>query len=682
MLMRKNSFRRIYRHLQLIPLLFYFSSATAIDQVAAVSMRHLSSLSLDELMNIQVMSVAKKYTPLSRTAAAIHVITQEDIRRSGVVSIPEALRLAPGVNVARIDANKWAISVRGFNERYSDKLLVLIDGREVYHPAFSGVLWDTRDLMLEDLDRIEVVRGPGATLWGSNAVNGVINVISKSSADTQGGRLITYAGSENNQVALRYGGEINEDAHYRIYAKYLERDSGARTEGEGQERDGQNMTGGGFRVDWQRGINNRLTLDGRYYNSSAGLTYHNPTLDPPLYYDAVVTDETERGGHISMDWKHTYSDASEHNLKVYYQHENRQMPYFDGETDNFHIEFNHHLQLFENHDIVWGAGYRYYNFETTPGLSFIFTPDDRHLHTYNVFIQDEIELVDDRFWLTLGSKLESTYFSGFNAQPSVRLLWTPDKKQTVWFAVSKALRTPAIRENDLTLYLRTEPGFVPGAIYATSNRELEPESLIAYEFGYRVKVNSGISVDITGFYNKYRELVIYGENVGVDYSGLMSPQPHYSLMVPPTNNMDAETYGVELAGNWQVSKEWRLYGSYSYLKMNLHDNSIYNMFLNEFPEELSPQQQFLIRSSYNLTKNTSLDFWLRYVDELPQMYAHIDRYVELDVRLSWCPIDSLELSLVGKNLLGGSHAEFYNQEVDTENSAVERSVYLKLDWSF
>lgn len=687
--MRFHIHFQLFSSITLFVFVYSFSSQAAAlaDKEDPVSLKqtqqYLRNLSLKDLINVEVTSVSKKSEELSTAAAAIHVITQQDIRRSGVTSIPEALRLAPGLNVAKIDGNKWAISARGLNGRFSAALLVLIDGREVYNPVFSGVLWDTVDLMLEDIDRIEVIRGPGATLWGSNAVNGVINIITQSAYETQGGRLAAYGGNIEASGALRYGGKLGEQGRYRIYAKYLNRAASHQPSGE-KMHDDQDIMSGGFRADWQASEADSITLDGRYYGSQAGETFYNPTLTPP-YRDIVNADEYENGGHILGKWVHRYSPTSDHLFKAYYNHQDRLFPYMRAVVDTLDLDFQHRFALLNNHDVVWGLGYRYQYFDSEPGLLISFSEDSMKLNTYHAFVQDDVTLIDDTLRFIIGTKIEKPFFSHIQVQPSARLVWTPTVNQTVWGAVSRAVRNPSIIDHDIRFRLPTiPPGTtspplpVPIEADVFGNPDIKPETLIAYELGYRILLDQRLSLDVSTFYNDYDHLTTLQADALIPR--LDDPVPHYILPTVTTNNLSAESYGVELDASWQLAENWRITGYYTYFKMHLHQKAGAINVSGEAGEGKVPQQQFSIRSSLDLLEQIHWDLWLRYVDALPT--RNVDAYTTLDTRIAWSPNKQLELSFVGQNLLDSGHVEYTAEFVSVTHSTIEPGFYFKVDWRF
>ncbi len=632
-----------------------------------VSGSDLTELSLEDLMNIEVTSVSKKSQRLADAPAAVFVITQEDIRRSGVTSIPEALRMVPGLQVARINANTWAITARGFNGRFANKLLVLMDGRSVYTPIFSGVFWDVQDTLMEDIDRIEVIRGPGASLWGANAVNGVINIITKAARETQGGLVSAGGGTEERGFgSVRYGDSLGESAHYRMYAKYLNRDSSVDAFGK-EGKDDWDMLRGGFRMDWDASDRNLLTVQGDIYrgDSSGELTEFFPTFP---FISTIEDKSINSGGNILAKWKHTISNTSDTELKFYYDREQRDTFY----VNTVDLDFQHRFMPFERHEIIWGLGYRYINDKFENRFSFFFEPQSRSVDLFSGFVQDEITLFPDKLRLTVGSKFEHNDFTGFEIQPNARILWTPAEDHSVWAAVSRAVRTPSLGEEDAraingvvfpnTLF----PGSPVTFVTLNGTRDFESEALIAYEAGYRFQPIEGLSTDISVFYN--------------DYDNLRTIEPIDPFTFTAGNNMKGETYGVELAADWRPCDWWRLQGAYTYLQMALKLDADSRDTQSKMAEDEIPHHQASLRSSVELPANLELDLWLRYVDELSAQ--EVDDYLTLDMRVGWKPIKNLEVSLVGQNLLENHHPEFRPEILGVPPAEIERGVYGKITWGF
>jgi iron complex outermembrane receptor protein len=647
--------------------------ASAVDHVTSTDPTDLTALSLEQLMSVEVTSVSKKSQKISDTAAAVHVISQEDIHRSGATSIPDLLRMVPGLEVARIDANKWAISARGFNGRFANKLLVLMDGRTLYDPTYSGVFWDVQDTLLEDIDRIEVIRGPGATLWGANAVNGVINVITKHSRDTRGGLLTAGAGTEERGFAgLRYGGQFAQDGYARAYIKYFDRDSFDTPMGE-NARDDWTMFRGGGRMDWQPTHQDGFTLQGDVYSGSEDHVVFSPTLTPP--FQTVTEDQgDEFGGNILGRWQHKYSETSEMALQLYYDRTERKTIQLDMSLDTLDLDFQHRFKPCDRHDIIWGFGYRLYQDSLSGDAEVQFDREHRTTDRIGFFVQDEIELIDDMFSCLIGTKLESNTYSDFEIQPNLRLLLTPSPKHTIWGAISRAVRTPSRGEFDARFTQGVIPGPYPTVVMLLGDDGFESEELLAYEAGYRWQAMSGLSFDLAIFYNDYSRLrsLETGRYIHTDW-GVIIP-------IRPENKGEGETYGLELVADWRATPWWHFQAAYTFLRMDLDtiDDST-DTTLSQAEGE-SPRHQLSLRSMMNLPNEIQLDSWLRYVDALRA--GGTSPYITLDARLAWRPFPGLELALVGQNLLDHSHPEFSAEILENLSTEVPRSFYGKITWRF
>jgi iron complex outermembrane recepter protein len=629
----------------------------------------LERLTIEELMDIDVTSTSKHPEKLSAAAAAIAVLTPEDIHRSGATSIPELLRLVPGMDVARVDSHTWAISSRGFNDIFANKLLVMIDGRTVYTPLFSGVYWDVQDTFLEDIDRIEVVRGPGAALWGANAVNGVINIITKSARDTQGLFASVGGGAEERSfVNVRYGAKLSNNAFLRVYSKYFSRDSSAFPDGT-QAHDAWEMYRGGFRLDWEPSIEDSLTLQGDIYTGTQKQTYTTPMRVFPFVQTIDSTDKVA-GANVLGRWSHIFSPDSELTLQSYYDRTVRETAILDENRDTAEIDLQQRFLLGHYQQIVAGLGYRITRDEIRNTLNVTLTPASRTLSLFSAFIQDEISVVPDRFRLTLGSKFEHNDFTGFEIQPSARLLWTPGQRQSVWASVSRAVRTPSRVESDVRLNFPPPVPLRPGAITVFGNPALASEELIAYELGYRVQPADQLTLDLALFYNDYDRL----RTVEPSRSGPFSPSDL-------ANNLFGETYGAEIAITAQVVEGWRLEGGYGFLQAHLHRKNGSNDASTETTAEgSSPHHRFFIRSQIDLGKQVRFDSTLRYVDGLSAL--NVPSYFTVDLRIAWAPTKNLEFAIVGQNLLDDRHPEFAPTFIVTQQTEVERSIYAHVVWQF
>ncbi len=640
-------------------------------------------MQLEELLNVQVTSATKKAQALSDTAAAIFVISHEDIQRSGVTNIPDALRMAPGLDVARIDANKWAVSARGFNGRFANKLLVLIDGRSIYTQAFTGVYWENQDVMLEDVDRIEVIRGPGAALWGANAVNGMINIITKHSADTQGGLLSAGGGNkESGFGSLRYGAQLGKDTTGRIYVKGFQRDNFEHLDGT-NANDQWNKIQGGFRVDSFITPKDALTIIGDGYFSKINQNLLFASFDSPNYYETVDDSANTSGGNVISRLEHTFSPTSNYKLQFYYDvyHRNEIIDHELRQTVD--IDFQHRFSFFDWHDIVWGLGYRNLDTQNSFGRPMVFTliPANRNDHYFSAFVQDEMAIVDNTLWFTLGSKFEHNDYTGFEFQPTARVMWSPHQQHRAWAAVSRAVRTPSTDEASIRNTFQIMPpdsaqnqSPFPVGIATQGSSTFKAETLIAYELGYRLSLSKALSLDFTAFYNDYRSL----RSLSLGDSSFHGSYVIQSLVFDNSNSGD--TYGFEAASVWQMNEWLRWNLSYSYLNSQINETLFYR-------EAVPPQQKFSLRAEVNPWQAVHFDLWLRYMDRINVPYAlndagyQIASYLTMDLRLAWKPQQHWELSLTGQNLLDNRHLE-YVQEVYTKPTEVPRGIYGKISWQF
>lgn len=546
---------RAKRRSVLVALALIFPVGTA---CAAIGSEHdkLLDLSVEQLLDVQVTSVAKKTQRVEDSAAAVHVITQDDIQRSGMTSVPELLRMAPGLHVAQLDNGTWAIGSRGFNGRWSNKLLVLLDGRVLYTPLFSGVYWDAVDTPLEDIERIEVIRGPGATIWGANAVNGVINIITKEAAATQGGMASLTAGNALRQEVLRYGGELGGSGHYRVYAKNVERSAFQR--GGGDAFDAADIRTAGFRSDLRLPNGDALTFQGDAYDGNSNHTDRNVFLVPP--YLTPLNFTTDLSGHnLLMRWKRTPAPDAELSLQFFWDHYSRKDVQNGEVRDTFDLEFQHRFAAGERNDVVWGVNLRDTQDQTDAAFLASFTPASRHDRLAGLFIQDEIALLPEKLRLTLGSKFEHNDYSGFEYQPSARLLWRIDERNSAWTAVSRAVKTPTRDDSDIRINAAAFPG--PSGMTVLSsifgNPNALSEKLIAYEAGYRVRVNPRLSFDATVFHNDYRDM---RSSEAMPPLFEATPVPHLTLGQLLVNKSGAHGAGFEISTSWQPDLQWTVKG--------------------------------------------------------------------------------------------------------------------------
>lgn len=623
-------------------------------------------------LDMPVSTVSRQESTVGKSPAAVFVITNEMIRRSGAKEIPEVLRMVPGLAVEKIDSSKWSVTVRGFGGRFASKLLVRIDGRDVYTPLYGGVFWDVQDVLLEDVERIEVIRGPGATVWGANAVNGVINIITKSAKDTKG--AYAEAGGGNYQRAFtsaRYGGQLAEGLSYRLYGKWFDRAPGYSPIG--YENDTWNQGRGGFRMDWTPSAEDTITFQGDGYSGVNGETNLSGQLTSP-YYNLGPRQVAVSGANALVNWRRKLDEDTDWAAKVYYDHTLRNWWNSYGEDrGTFDFDFQYRCPLGVSQELIWGLGYRNTRdvIHNDPPI-IVLTPAARSDNLYSCFVQDEITLSEDLWYLTVGSKFERNDYTGFECQPSIRLLWTPDQKHSLWTSVSRAVRTPARCESDVST-IRPSPGFVPASdppvpIFPIIQPNPNPlsEELIAYEAGIRGQPTDRFSWDLAVFFNDYQRL-------SVPLPGVAYPTM-WGLFLPlnESNVLSGHTYGFEVANTYQLTARWRLQAAYTFLVMDLRP--VAGTSLAEDMEGSSPRNLFYLQSSWDLGRRWELDLVGRYSDNLPAL--GVPEYIVGDARLAWRAHENLELSVVGRNLLNGRFYEFGNDEwLGSRATAMRPEVY-------
>ncbi len=647
--------------------------------------KEIFDLGLEDLLDIEVTSVSKKIQPLSSSPAAIYVISERDIQQSGVTTIPDALRMVPGLHVARIDSNKWAITSRGFNGRLSNKLLVLIDGRSVYSPSFSGVYWEVQDTLLEDIERIEVIRGPGATLWGTNAVNGVINIVTKHSADTLDGLAVVGAGNQEQHLgSLRYGSAIGDNTYARAYVKENQRGAFDLREG-GDANDDWSVQRGGFRIDSQL-ARDSLTLQGDVYRGNINQTLTLPTLAGPFYQEIFTDHADVSGWHILNRWKHTLSATSEFELQAYYDYTHRDEAFANETRKTFDIDFQHRIQLGDYHDFLWGVGFRNSRDHYAPSFVVPISPARSSIDTYTGFLQNEMILTDN-LTLTLGSKVEHHEHIGVEIQPNLRIMWSVTEQHKLWASVSRAVRTPSRAEHDARFLGSIIPPLTPGInpfpspvmVILAGSENYKSEKLTAFEAGYRMLPGKHFSLDVSAFYNNYSQLrgALAGETELPDSYDQPIIQPYYF-----DNQYSGTTRGYEVSAVWQPKEWWRMDFSYSYIELEIDGDDN----LTEVQFGLPPRHQLSLRSTVKLGATVDLNLWGRYVDDAEATATspiphQIDAYATLDANIAWRPTRNMEISLVGQNLIDDEHTE-YVAEAFTPDTEVKRSLYVKVQLTF
>ncbi len=641
------------------PFCFFLVAASLSGPAAAiepsvVDLEFEEILALD-IADLTVTSVSKRAQKLNQAAAAVYVVTSEDLRRSGVTSIPDALRMVPGVNVAQVGSNRWAISARGFNSVLANKLLVMIDGRTVYTPIYSGTYWDDQSTLIENIERIEVIRGPGASLYGANAVNGIISIITKNAAQTQGNYLSAAGGNEERFVEARHGSKAG-NAYWRSYGRLAGYDDAERPGG-ADNRDAWRRARVGFRVDSEGKRRNVYTVHGDAYTSR--FDSQTRVLQPTAPFTTTVTnDNSSYGGNVLGRWTHALQDGGETSLQAYLDHYTRQETIFNQRVSTADVQFQHNFALNERNHFIWGTGARYI-VENTDG-TYAASLNDRSVErsVLNFFAQNEYAVIPREMYLTLGSKFEHNSFTGFEVQPSARLSWQLATNQTLWASVARAVRTPSEIEDQVVIVAQLFPTTPPGGLAIVGNTGAEAEELIAYELGWRYQPTRRVSLDTALFYNDYDNLQAFSQpgTPFVREGTVLTPFPFATLG-------EASTYGVEIAPGWSVTDTWRLSGSYSFLMQDFELNS--NAFAY-YTSGTSPKHQASLRSYLNLSKTVQWDAAAYYVSSLN---GGIGSYMRLDTRLGWQALPNVELSLIGMNLLNAKHKEFPN----TPQAQIERA---------
>ncbi len=647
---------------------------------ATMTANEYFDMNIEELMQQTITSVAKTPQNFSDAAAAVFVITQDVIHRSGVTSIPEALRLAPGLQVARVGSSKWAVTSRGFSGNFANKLLVMIDGRTVYSPVFSGVYWDAQNTLLDDIDRIEVVRGPGATVWGANAVNGVVNIITKKASDTEGGLIVLGGGSHENFLSgLRYGTAIGNDIHGRAYLTYKKQDSFSLHETDEEANDDWESLQTGFRLDGEKAGRSTWTLQGDLYTNNENQTITPYWVQESPYLSIKMDDFEVSGWNILGRWQAELSQNSSWTVQAYYDYTNRDEAIMEQTHKTFDLDLQYQKQIGKRNSLVVGLAYRLVdtNFGNTFQVSV--DPAKRSDNLYSGFIQNKTTLLSDCLWLTLGVKWEHNEFTGHELQPSARLLFKATEKQTVWAAVSRAVRTPSQFEESGSVAMAVVPVSSESIMEFSLNgsEQYDSEELIAYEAGYRWLVLSNLSFDIAFYYNDYNELQTVG------FEPLQSLDKVYF-----ENKMQGASYGVELVSDWQPATWSKFQFGYTYIGFDLDvDTASFSSNFDELTAYSSPKHQLSLQASINLNQDIHCNLLARYVGKLKISQdllsdgMQVDSYFALDANISWNIQENIELMLVGKNLLDSSHLE-YVSEMYTAPIDIERSVYGKLSYRF
>jgi iron complex outermembrane recepter protein len=636
----------------------------------------LREMSIEDLMNIEITSASRKEQRAVDVAAAVFVITHEDIRRSGMTTLPDLLRLAPGVEVAQINSNKWAVSVRGFNGLRANKLLVLVDGRSVYNRIFSGVTWDTEDLALDDIDRIEVIRGPGAALWGANAVNGVINIITKLTADTLGGLVRVDVGRAGDQGAVRYGGTLGA-GHYRLYSQWTGRDQSLIAPDKRADDASHSVTTG-FRADWATQPR-AFMVEGDFTAGQERALW--PNLDPqtaarePL---ANVPSDTQ-GGFLLGRWTRTRAGGASLQIQSFVDIASRQEPVGNYDRRTFDVDTQYHTTVGAHHDLVAGAGYRFIGEGFVGHIGFSMNPAEDHSSLVSAFIQDQIGLFSNRLSLTLGSQLQYDTDFGSGVQPTARIMWTGLPRQHFWAATSRALRTPSLNDRGIRLDfppVQSASG-LPLAVTVLGNPAAETENLVDAEAGYRLAIGNAASIDVTGFVGHYHHLRTQELAAPVVQ---FVPSPHVQVTSTFDNQLEATTRGLEIAGHWMPVPAWRFDGSYTAFHVTPELAATSQDPAARTEDGSAPDTQWQFRSAFSPRAQVTVGAALFHVGPLEQL--QVNAYTRADINAEWRFSSRLSLMAIGQNLFDAAHPEFAGTASLVLNTQVARSASLRLKWTF
>ncbi len=650
------------------------SKRARLNALKQLPIRQLATV---QFYNPEAQLAARKSRALVENPSALFVLSGEEIARAGISSLPEALRMIPGVQVSRLYSNRWAISARGLNGYISSKLLVMIDGRTLYTPLRSEVFWDVQDLPLEDVDRIEVIRGPGASLWGANAVNGIINIVSKPAAQTQGGllRVLLGQGEANADVGVRYGGTLGDKGHYRVYGKTVDY-AALRTLAGADAQDDWNTRRLGFRLDYAPQSQDALSVQGNLYQNDQ--QHIRQLLDADAHFVPVLNAQKMQGGHVLGHWQRSVG-RGEWRLQGYYDWTERQDRLFDESRHTLDVDFQHRLPLSSRQEYLWGAGVRYSQDDIETFTRMLgYTQPQRDTWLLSAFVQGEFVLQPDRWRLLIGSKVEHNSFSGFEYQPSVRLLWSPHSQHRLWAALSRAVRTPSRTDHDgFVETLVFNPDLKsPVILRVLGNAAYESETLLAYELGYRYLPSSRLLLDVSLFAHDLHKLRT-GEPVALD----LKQRPPL-LLTLIDNQLQGEVLGAELSLHWQAQAQWRLYAGYSYTQVFLHLLPGSRSVFGETEEGNNPQHQINLHSQWELNPRLQTDLSLYYVSAIPGQST--PEYWRADWHLGWQARPRLRLDLGVRNLLQRQHPEFGNvisgnTEIPGE---IPRSLYAQLSYLF
>lgn len=651
--------------------------ATESADEAIQSAKELLPLSWEELTELDVSGLARQEQSVKNSPSAAFVITSEDIRRSGVNSLPELLRMVPGMNVAKINAWNWAISARGFNDLYANKLQVMIDGRSIYDPLVSGVYWGQQNQTLQDIERIEVLRGPSGSLWGANAVNGIINIVTRSARDTQGGLMYGGGGTEERGFGgIRYGTQLSDSTYLRGTINTIHRDASIDLNGHDDTHDYGDTQNANFRLDSQLSAHDQLMLEAnvsrfRQHGYFIGITSAHPSAwrQDDFGRDGII-------GSLQGNWKHQTASGHQSNLNMSFTQTEWLLAMNEMGRSHYVVDFEHSLPAIGDHHLMWGLNYQMISDNFNNTLTLGFEPDNFTQHNVGVFLQDQYDL-NDELKLIVGNRVEHFTYTGWETEPNARLLWLPNKQHSLWAAVSRAVVLPNRAQHSIRI-LKQIPGH-DSFFEAKANPHMLTENLLAFELGWRWQISNNLDIDTALFYN------IYDRMQGTKFTG--EPSDNYSIPeargATVGNYRQVKSYGLELSANYRINHDWRLQASYSANQFEVNYAESEPWFRDPLTEQnFNPNHTLSLRSLFNLTNEIELDAWARYVDQLYIDQRTIPDYFTLDLRLGWHPHKDLELSVSGQNLLDNQHPEFSDILYIPVASQIQRGYLAQITWRF
>lgn len=650
-----------------------FVASVAAGENDASRAPDLTELSLEELMNVRVTSVSRREERLFEAAGAVSVLTQEDLRRSGARNIPEALRLVPGLQVAQINGSQWVVTARGFSDRFANKLLVLVDGRSVYTHLFSGVFWEDVDIPLSEVDRIEIVRGPGGALWGANAVNGVINILTRRPGSEPGGQVDLGVETGERWLAAAREGKSGDRGSYRVWGAVNDVDELERADGSGAQDDRRSVRGG---VRYERQLaQGELEVDAGARSLDSGQITALPSLTAP-YVTSYPDSLTMQGGHSLLRWTRRSPSGATARLQMYYDRYDREELDSDIRVETVDLDYQSFLPLGRRHELVWGGeARRYEDYLSTNPVYFAFAREQRTVDLWSLFVQDQISLADGRARITLGAKGEHDEIGSWNLMPSIRAQLELAPGQVGWASASRSTRVPGRAEADIDqVWLLTvpSPAGLPVQVVARGAGGIDAEEMTAWELGYRAQPDAAVSLDLAAFHNHYEHLVASCPDELIPAA---APVPHLIQRFRVCNEGSAEARGLEAVLAWSPSIRWRLSLAYSYLD-----------FATDVPQNLltwdgsSPGHMAQLRLQGEPAPGWEADAAIFYVDSLPTQ--GVPSLVRLDGRLERTLRPGLGLEIVGRNLLDGRHGEFGPSRIGGIASEVRRSAGVALHWRF